>query len=241
MIKNQQRPEARADGDGSILEVNSIFDTIQGEGPFAGQRATFVRLAGCNLQCPLCDTEYSERQLMRVDAIIGEVQTYPARLIVITGGEPFRQPLELLIQALHNELFQVQIETNGKLPPADPSWWGWTRVPTFNRQPTIIVSPKTARLDPFFQKRADAFKYVVKAGAVAEDRLPIRALDHPVPTGSTIARPPEDWRGPIFVQPADEQDDTLNSWNMAAAVAAVMHHDRRRRLCLQMHKYARLP
>jgi len=57
---NQQKPEPRAKGDGSILDFHSMFFTIQGEGPFAGHRSIFVRLAGCNLQCPGCDTEYTQ-------------------------------------------------------------------------------------------------------------------------------------------------------------------------------------
>ena len=61
---NQQAPEKQQlRGDG-LLAVHSIFYTIQGEGPFAGETAVFVRLAGCNLQCPLCDTDYTSDRRM---------------------------------------------------------------------------------------------------------------------------------------------------------------------------------
>ena len=74
------------------LDVHSIFPTIQGEGPFVGQPAIFIRLAGCNLQCPLCDTEYTEGRIrLSVPVIFDAVQEHIrlfAPLIVITGGEP---------------------------------------------------------------------------------------------------------------------------------------------------------
>ena len=57
------------------LEVHSIFYTIQGEGPFCGTPAVFIRLAGCNLQCPSCDTNYtSKRRTMTAEEIVNEVR-----------------------------------------------------------------------------------------------------------------------------------------------------------------------
>ena len=64
MQRNTQPAEKQVKSSGLILAINSIFYTIQGEGPFAGSPAVFVRLAGCNLQCPMCDTEYTSRQQM---------------------------------------------------------------------------------------------------------------------------------------------------------------------------------
>ena len=226
---NNQKPTPRVDSDGAALLVHSIFPTIQGEGPFAGKPAHFIRLAGCNLQCPLCDTEYTQgAKYLAVEEIArlvgGEIQ-----LVVITGGEPFRQNIGPLVKLLRLSGFTVQIETNGKLPSQDKSVY---------RNATIVVSPKTETIHPEMDEAAHCFKYVISAGDVADDGLPIRALDHPVRAGSTIARP----RDPIltYVQPADHHDPVINAKNMAAAVAAVQRKPRSRLLCLQMHKYAGL-
>src|SRR3954467_9071958 len=49
--------------DGNSLSIHSIFYTLQGEGPYSGCPAVFMRLAGCNLQCPGCDTDYTSGQI----------------------------------------------------------------------------------------------------------------------------------------------------------------------------------
>ena len=58
-IVNEQKPMPKNYHDGYTLNVHSRAETIQGEGPYAGCPAAFIRLAGCNLQCPRCDTEYT--------------------------------------------------------------------------------------------------------------------------------------------------------------------------------------
>lgn len=242
MQKNQQPAEPRFVSDGRTLSVHSIFYTIQGEGPHAGSPAVFLRLAGCNLQCPLCDTEYTDgARTMKLDEIVQEVDNMSehATLVVLTGGEPLRQNVSLLCAHLSNSGFLVQIETNGKLPPQDPDiFYALMDMGDLD----VVVSPKTARVDQKLSYEATAWKFVLQAGDIASDGLPVHALGHPLPQGSTIARPPKDYVGDVFVQPADEQDTMRNTANMQAAVEAVMYYDspNTRRLCLQMHKYANL-
>lgn len=229
-MKNQQAPERSAHGLGRILDVHSIFDTIQGEGPYAGMPATFIRLAGCNLQCPMCDTEYTEgRRVTSLDEIAGKVSG-KNKLIVITGGEPFRQSIQGLVGLFKGQRRTVQIETNGMFDCGE----------IIPLMATIVLSPKTAKINKNTARLAHYYKYVVRAGDVADDWLPIRALDHPVPEGQTIARPPSTWSGMTYVQPADEKDDLLNNANMQTAVASVLHRPLERNLCVQMHKYANL-
>jgi hypothetical protein len=105
----------------------------------------------------------------------------------------------------------------------------------------VVVSPKTARVHPDCAALAGAWKYVVRADDVWEDGLPTVALGHSIGLADHIARPPEGWRGPVYVHPADEQDQYLNERNLDAAVSAVMQYPgENRRLGLQIHKHAGL-
>lgn len=95
------------------MRVNEIFYSIQGEGRFTGTPSVFIRLSGCNLKCPFCDTEHLSYSEMSEDEIIAEVKKYPATHIVITGGEPLIQLTETLVDKLHSIDKFIQIETNG--------------------------------------------------------------------------------------------------------------------------------
>lgn len=221
------KQELRLDGN---LVVHSIFDTIQGEGPFAGVPATFVRLAGCNLQCPGCDTEYtvisrsySPSQLLER---VCEPPPHPrdGRLVVFTGGEPFRQNIGLAAKFLLSKGFRVQIETNGTLYVPGP--WSDPHL-------TIVCSPKTPKLNEQLEPFISAYKYVVDSCGVAEDGLPVLGMQpHIIP--SRVARPRVGYRGPIYIQPFDAHDMFANGLNRNAAVDTCMRHGYT--LCLQLHK-----
>lgn len=219
---NTQPIEKRQESD--RIEIHSIWDTIQGEGPFAGMPATFIRLAGCNLQCQFCDTDYTSRRYsLTASEILEEVRRLPRRrLVVLTGGEPFRQSIELLVEWLTNDKKLVQIETNGTLKP---KWY------SHPENVTIVCSPKTPLLAKGMWDWVDAVKYVVEAGYIDEDGLPLSSVG---PQYGRPARPPEGWKGDIYVQPLDFQDRAENLMNVQAAVESCMTHGYR--LCLQVHK-----
>lgn len=63
-------------GDGTQLFVQSIFPTIQGEGPAAGIPSVFIRLGGCNLACSFCDTEFESFEEMALGDILSTVNNY---------------------------------------------------------------------------------------------------------------------------------------------------------------------
>lgn len=232
---NNQAPEKRRVD--ILIDVHSIFYTIQGEGPFSGTPAVFVRLAGCNLQCPACDTEYTQgRRAMRVVDVVAAVAV-TARgkyqgLVVITGGEPFRQDIGNLINLLVAHGFYVQIETNGTLPaPEIP----FNRFPHEHAGAYIVVSPKGSHVTTQIETYACAYKYVLTAGEVDTDGLPIRVLDHPCST--RVARPQEGV--PVYIQPADVQDALRNRDNLQICIASCLRHGYL--LQLQTHKLVGLP
>ena len=97
------------------MRVNEIFYSLQGEGSFAGTPAVFLRLSGCNTKCDFCDTHHETFTEMTEAEILAAVKQYPARHIVITGGEPTLQLTPSLCRMLQENLFFVQIETNGSL------------------------------------------------------------------------------------------------------------------------------
>lgn len=225
-----------------LLQVHSIFKTIQGEGPFCGVPCVFVRLAGCNLQCPACDTQYTDnRDRMTAGAVLDAVKAFrQSGLVVITGGEPFRQADQLaeLFGELCGAGYYVQVETNGTLQPtvvglAHRAGWRYSRVPSGRNGVYVVCSPKTGKIHPDIYKVACALKYVVRAGQIHTDGLPLNALDHP--SNPYPARPPADWNRPVYVQPLDSKDNEANRFHTAAAVASCLRHGYT--LQLQIHKF----
>lgn len=239
-MTNQQPPERAVSGDGSVLDLHSMFFTIQGEGPFTGHRSVFVRLAGCNLQCPGCDTEYTEgrREISMFDLVtevMGEALANRVSrerlLVVITGGEPLRQPIGNFVAELLENGFKVQIESNGMFAP-DPILQRYL-LSTF--RPTLVVSPKTAKINRTTADLASCFKYVMRAGAVdPEDGLPTHALEHV--RGGRPYRHSK--RTPIYLNPYDEKDTVKNANNLAACARSAMRHGYI--LGVQLHKLAGL-
>lgn len=98
-----------------------IYKSVQGESSFAGLPCIFVRLAGCNLRCSWCDSEYTFTGGYKstIDEVMSRVRKLaPVKLVEITGGEPMLQEREVvpLMQKLLEEGYEVLIETSGERP-----------------------------------------------------------------------------------------------------------------------------
>jgi 7-carboxy-7-deazaguanine synthase len=96
-----------------------IYKSVQGESSFAGLPCIFVRLAGCNLRCSWCDSEYtfSGGYKLAEDQVVAEIEKLdPVKLIEFTGGEPMLQEKELLplMESLIREGYTLMIETSGE-------------------------------------------------------------------------------------------------------------------------------
>ncbi len=211
---------------GARLQVHKIWYTIQGEGPFSGMPAVFIRLTGCNLRCTFCDTEWDDENDLRmtIDEILEVVvRSAPhwSKLVVLTGGEPTRQRLEKLIPALTKKGFHVQIETAGSF------WQNCFDDPNV----TIIVSPKVEKIHPKIREHAKAFKYVIQADSIDLDGLPNQSTQVDS-KGGAPARPPKG--AVVYLQPCDVPDDLQRQRNLRAVARIAMtcgHIEG-----LQMHK-----
>lgn len=106
------------------MNVVEIFLSIDGEGIRAGELATFVRLAGCNLRCSYCDTKYAQGMAdgeeMSALAIIDRVKELGCKNVTLTGGEPLlNKDGFILAHALAEGGYSVNIETNGSIDIGD--------------------------------------------------------------------------------------------------------------------------
>ncbi len=134
-------------------KVNEIFYSLQGEGYFTGTPAVFVRLSGCNRRCHFCDTDFTAYNLLSAEEIADAASKFPARHLVLTGGEPALQADEELIEQLHNKDFFVAVETNGSLPLPEGIDW-------------ITCSPKDV---PWQLNIVDELKVVYEPGKEVEN------------------------------------------------------------------------
>lgn len=234
-MNTQSIEKRRLDTDG-IVQVHSVFHTIQGEGPFTGHPAVFVRLAGCNLQCPACDTDYTSNRWTSSPAGVLEYvqeQKQAPSLVVITGGEPFRQNIHPLVAALLDAGYTVQIETNGTLAPPTIGFAEMCSLNLFEKNKCFIVcSPKTGLVNRELIPLIAAYKYVMAHDSIHADGLPLRALDHSA--SPHVARPHDGFFGPVYLQPCDDKDSTVNAANLQACVRSVMNNGFT--LQLQVHK-----
>lgn len=198
------------------MRVNEIFYSLQGEGHFTGVPSVFIRLAGCNLSCPFCDTSHKSFKEMTPADIISAIARFPSPHVVITGGEPSLQPLDRLIDALHADGRFVQIETNGTGPlPATIDW--------------VTCSPKDA---PVVLKRIDEVKLLYLPRYLDGDDTPDMTLDRLLPREVT----PREYR----LQPCDVGEPYTNSRILQSTIDYIKRHPRWS-LSLQTHKLISIP
>jgi 7-carboxy-7-deazaguanine synthase len=143
------------------LPVHEMFHTFQGEGIHMGRAAFFVRLFGCPVHCPWCDSagtwhpEWTPKDVMKLtpELIAGYAASSGAPIVVITGGEPAVYDLEPLVIALVEKGLKVNLETSGGFSIKGGFDW-------------ITLSPKKWK-PPLAESvcRADEFKIIVEAPA----------------------------------------------------------------------------
>ena len=209
------------EGDGSVLEIQEIFPTLQGEGPLVGTPAVFIRLGGCNLNCSFCDTKFEDFTPWSMAQIMSDVKKFAnnnqskraRKLVVITGGEPFRQPIELLCSTLLDEGFDVQVETNGTLfRPID-------------ERVQLVVSPKN-KGKGYRPVRDDLLKQAIAVKFIISKHDPDYQGVSDV--GQNL------YNLPVYIQPMDMEDKKLNEENLEHTLDLCEKYGYR--LSQQMHK-----
>ena len=241
--KNEVHKPFRAEN-GSLV-VNSIFHTMQGEGPDAGKSAIFVRLTHCNLRCWFCDTEFSKGDTMTLEELVGQVlqlrDKHRCKLVVITGGEPLLQNIIPFTAACNVAGMIVSVETAGTLML--PNLNLWFKADRSMHGNLIVCSPKTPRLNEELLPLIGAFKYIIRYDSYDPDTgLPIGSTQHKEAAGKhrgKIFAPPRDDERPIYIQPMDEQEAVLNRRNLTQAALLALQYNHI--LSVQLHKLANLP
>ncbi len=193
-----------------MKRINDIFYSIQGEGHNTGRAAVFIRFAGCNLRCGFCDTEFDTYREMTDEEIMAAIEDYPARFVVLTGGEPTLQADEAFVDLLHQHGFEVAMESNGTRPaPQNLDW--------------LTVSPKLfrgERKEERGERIPDELKVVVDESTDPETFLsPLSSLLSPL----------------LYLQPCDTGDAKRNSIIINRCVDYIKEHPQWR-LSLQTHK-----
>jgi organic radical activating enzyme len=119
--------------EGKMLPVMEAFYTLQGEGFNTGQAACFVRIGGCDVGCWWCDVKESWNASLfpptPVDQIVAYASSFPAKAVVVTGGEPLLYNLDYFCKKLKESGIRTYLETSGSLPLSGS--WDW-----------ICLSPK---------------------------------------------------------------------------------------------------
>lgn len=193
------------------MKVQEIFTSIQGEGFKAGTPMTFIRLVGCNLACPGCDTPqdgemYEDRNPVDVALDLRIPKT--VKWVCITGGEPLEQEDELpdLVNTLRSEGHYIALETNG------------TNLAGYRLFDWICVSPKSIDIDYLVLCRADEIKVLVGS-----------EMYH----AKDFIRAHKEFLPKICVQPWWDVDDY--KWNLEEALRLCYQYSIR--LSVQLHKY----
>ena len=134
---------------GKKLPLTEEFYTLQGEGYHAGKAAYFIRIGGCDIGCSWCDSKLSWKAdvhlLVDIAEIAKKAMAFPAKAVVVTGGEPTSYNLDPLCALLKKNNIKTFIETSGAYPLT--GIWDWICLsPKKNKKPLASIYKKANEL-----------------------------------------------------------------------------------------------
>lgn len=212
-----------------------IYKSVQGESSFAGLPCIFVRLAGCNLRCSWCDSEYTFTGGYKrsADEILAEIaRLAPVRLIEFTGGEPMLQERELvpLMQRLVASGYELMMETSGERL--------LTQVPKEVHKIVDVKCPASGESGSFRMENLDTFTHRDEVKFVISDRRDYEFAREFMQEHRLGERAGAILLSPAFSKTPSPERSSENSlldprllveWMLADGLGA--------RLSLQIHKY----
>lgn len=133
----------------AVLPVVETFHSVQGEGAWTGTNAFFIRLAGCDVGCPWCDTKHSwsvrRHPQCDVNELITEARVINPAIVIVTGGEPLMHDLSSLSSGLKAADLRVHLETSGAHPFSGSFDWV-TFSPKRSKPPHESIYPQVSEL-----------------------------------------------------------------------------------------------
>lgn len=199
-----------------MRKINEIFYSLQGEGAHTGCPSVFVRFSGCNKRCSFCDTKHEEGELLSDEEIAEKVNEFPARWIILTGGEPSLWIDEEFVSYLKARTGKlIAIETNGSLPVPESIDW-------------VTVSPKCGM--------EGAGEYEIRVKRADE----LKVVDVGQDLNQYFSYPCVDERTRMYLQPCFTPEPMENESNLRRTIKRVLD-DPRWTLSLQTHRLLDIP
>ena len=157
---------------GQLLPVMEEFYSLQGEGFHTGTAAYFLRIGGCDIGCNWCDSKaswsFGAHPLLEVDEVVDRILGYPARAVVVTGGEPTLYPLDYLCDKLMENGVKTYIETSGAYPMSGK--WDWICLSPKPQSPPVPDNyHKASELKVIIEKESDFICAEENAALVKKD------------------------------------------------------------------------
>jgi 7-carboxy-7-deazaguanine synthase len=212
-----------------------LYVSVQGESSFAGLPCIFVRLAGCNLRCSWCDSEYTFHggEKFTLDQVEEKIAALaPVKLVEFTGGEPMLQERELLpmMDRLLDKGYTLMIETSGERPLA--------KVPKAVHKIMDVKCPASGESGRFHLENLEALTSRDEVKFVISDRADYEFAREFIEQNNLAARCGQILLSPAFSKTPTSQRTADNcvldprllvEWMLADHAPA--------RLSLQIHKF----